>query len=218
MATSFRIFLMVLVGSLPLALAAQTAHPVGRILLSHGSASAENPEGKTRVLRRLSELYVGDRISTGPNGFLQARMTDGAIFALKNETDFSIHAYTTGGRDDIRRKVAVELHKGGLRTIDGLIGKQDEDEYVLVTPDVDVFLAGGSESTTFECVLQDGITYCGVYAGSAMLSNLSGSLELDFSGTRNYAEIESRVNGIRTLDNSPVAMGKFVFPLPGAGQ
>lgn len=106
----------------------------GSVVLSIGKNFAQLPQAEPRPLKRKSEIYTGDSISTGDKGQLQLRFTDGSRLSLRPDTEFLIEDYQfTEGAPEQGRSV-YRLLKGGLRTITGAISKADNSHYQVNTP------------------------------------------------------------------------------------
>ena len=61
---------------------------IGRIVQAKGAVRAVSAQGDSRQLLRRSKILAQDTIVTGPAGFVQIRMADSAIIALKENSEF----------------------------------------------------------------------------------------------------------------------------------
>jgi hypothetical protein len=140
--------------------AAGYAAGVARVDFAVGNVTAQGPDGRTRALSRGSEIEVGDTVNT-QQGRAQLRFQDGAFMSLQPETAFKVEQFRfteNGGGND---SIIMNLLKGGMRTITGLIGRANRSNYkfrtevatigirgteyaVRYTNSIDVFCAGGS--------------------------------------------------------------------------
>lgn len=124
----------------------------GTVILVAGQTQATAADNSTRDLARRSAVYAGEQLSTGKNGRLQLRMSDGALISLGPNAVFLIKAYSqaaTGAKQDA---AVLSLVHGGLRTITGSI---DKSAYRLETPVSTLGIRG----TVFDVyVLDDGTT------------------------------------------------------------
>jgi len=100
---------------------------------SVGSVTAVDAAGAQRPLSRGAEIGNGDTIRTGDGGRAQVRFSDGAMVSLQPQTEFRIDSYQYSGKDDGQEKGFFSLLKGGLRTITGLIGRSNRDNYRVST-------------------------------------------------------------------------------------
>ncbi|MDG2175824.1 MAG: hypothetical protein P8M72_06820 [Gammaproteobacteria bacterium] len=185
---------------------------IGSVVLTKGTVQASNG-ANVRDLRRRSEIFAGDRITAGPSGFAQIRMIDGAINRLSEETVFTFHTYEFDGEDGKPDKAVMELHEGGMRTLDGFIRSNADDEYRLITPDTEVTPQGA----TYECVVENEKTYCGVFDSSISMKNEIDSVQLGLGGNWDYAEVESRQTPHVPLLTAPDILGQITIN-PGNNQ
>jgi hypothetical protein len=139
---------------------------VARVDFAIGNVTAVRPDGRSRTLTRGAEIEVGDTVNT-QQGRAQLRFADGAYMSLQPETSFKVDEFRfaqNGAGDD---GIVMSLLKGGMRTITGLIGRANRQNYrlrtevatigirgteyaVRYTNSVEVFCAGGSISVENE--------------------------------------------------------------------
>ena len=98
-----------------------------------GNVTAVNAVGVQRPLTKGAEISNGDTIRTGDGGRAQVRFSDGAMVSLQPETDFRVDDYQYSGKTDGQEKGFFSLLKGGLRTITGLVGRSNRDNYKVTT-------------------------------------------------------------------------------------
>jgi hypothetical protein len=174
----FRLFPLLL-----LAVASGTAQAqvIGRVLIAVGEVSASRG-GQALTLGTGSPVENGDTIRVGPASNAQIRFNDEGIVALRPQTVFRIDEYNYAGRQDGAEKVAFNLIQGGMRTITGLIGKLNRNNYLVRTPTSTVGIRGTNYNLVqcdASCVNKDGSrppagTYGGVYDGSIGVVNQTG--------------------------------------------
>lgn len=146
--------------------------PAGLVLLVSGTATAQLSGDQPRTMSRRSEVYVGDRITTGNDSQLQLRMKDGAMIALGANAEFVVKAYSDDAAGDKKDEAVLSLVKGGLRTISGQIDKQ---AYSLQTPTATLGIRG----TVFDVyVRSDGSTVVILRDGQVMVSGNAGGQQL----------------------------------------
>jgi len=105
---------------------------IGHIIYSTGEIQATN-NGESRDLKRGSTIVEGDTIKSGSSTRSQLRMADGALIALRPNTEFSFEKYQYRENDDANNSSIFNLIKGGFRTISGLIGKKSKQNYRVKT-------------------------------------------------------------------------------------
>ena len=151
---------------------AATSEVVGLVLLVNGEVNALN-DGESRELTRRASVYEGDIIITGSAGIVQLRMKDGALISLTPSSEFVLETYdfeTSGQKDN----VAVNLLRGGLRTISGQIEK---NSFKLSTPTSTLAIRGtvfdvfvGADGTTTVVLREGGVELTGLAGGSQLLN------------------------------------------------
>lgn len=146
--------------SLSLALAAQAADPIaGTATVVVGTVSSMGPNGVSRLLSRGDAVYSGDRILTGAAASVRVEFRDGSSAVLRPNTEFAVETFRFGTDSDAApviasapRQVAapppgssqavLRLVRGGFRTITGLIGKVNRQEYRVHTPVATIGIRG----------------------------------------------------------------------------
>ena len=106
---------------------------VGYIASQRGQARVKDLNGNTQALQINSEVYEGDRISTGRNSNLFIAMDDGAEIYLKEDSVVKISEYVFTSEFNENSSSILDLIRGGLRTITGLIGASTLANYKLQT-------------------------------------------------------------------------------------
>src|ERR1700704_4951027 len=109
-----------------------------------GTLSVQRPDGSVRALAERSSVFIGDVISTERDSYAQLRFTDGGQVTLRPNTQVKIETYAyEEGRPD-RDNFAMQLFKGGLRSLTGLIGKRSNNRnaYRMVTSTATIGIRG----------------------------------------------------------------------------
>ena len=109
--------------------------------------------------------------------------------------------YIYDGASSAPDTVVMELVRGGYRTITSSIGGSSADTYQVEMATATVKVRG----TTYECLSEQVIAYCGVYDGGITLTNASSSLDPGLGATHDYTAI--------TLGDSPQPL----LQAPGGG-
>lgn len=144
----------------------------GLVLLSSGDNRAQLTGAEPRTLARRSEVFVGDRITTGNASQLQLRMKDGAVIALGADAEFIVKAYSDDAAGDRKDEAVMSLVKGGLRTISGQI---DKSAYTLQTPTATLGIRG----TVFDVYVRDnGATIVILRDGQVIVTGEAGGSQL----------------------------------------
>jgi len=178
-------------GLLLLALRVGAAEPesAGQVIIASGDVSALSAQGEQRRLQRRSMFYAGETIRTAPSSEVQLRFTDGALMSLREDSEFKVDEYrfqNQGGEGD---RAMSTLIKGGLRTITGVIGKQDASAYSITTPVATI----GVRGTHFEAVLESPESLVlAAWQGGIQVRNERGDIDLGAGGDFNFGRVEAR--------------------------
>jgi hypothetical protein len=116
----------------------------GTVQYLSGTISAQKADGSVRVLAESSSVAVGDVITTQRDSYAQLRFSDGGQVTLRPDTQVKIETYAyEEGRPD-RDNFAMQLFKGGLRSLTGLIGKRSNNRnaYRMVTSTATIGIRG----------------------------------------------------------------------------
>lgn len=168
----------------PVSSYAQEGQAIGRVLSTTGSVTARDLSGTLRQLSRRSDIFVGDTVITGPNGFAQLRMVDSAQISFKEDTEFTFSEYSSDGPGGAADSALMEMVRGGFRTISGTIGDDAADDYQVTTQ----FASIGIRGTTHEAVIDAGSLLTGVYDGGTTISNAQGSLDTGEGANFDYTQ------------------------------
>lgn len=175
---------------------------VGRVTETRGKTFAIASNREKRDLAKGSEIFVGDRLFTGADGFMRLNMIDDAKIDLRCNSEMLIEDYRllrAGNRS------VLYLIKGSLRKITGSIGKLSKDVYEMRTPMATVGVRGTEYALrvlqSFGCdgtvdVDSDGL-FVRVDVGVVDLSNNSGLHSLTAG---NAAIIKSKSIGPFAID------------------
>jgi hypothetical protein len=196
-----------LAGWLAAALLAGLVNPVaaqaqpqlaGKVLMAVGTVSLVR-DGKEIPAPRDTAVLAGDLLRTGASSNAQLRLQDGAIIALRPNSDFKINAFNYSGKADGSESASLSLLKGGVRAVTGVIGRTNRDNLK-----VDAVVATiGIRGTGFNVVLCDaacqalhptakGGLYAGVFEGRIAVDNAAGSaVELGLNQFLHVADAQS---------------------------
>lgn len=123
-----------------------------RIDFVSGNVTAVDVSGVQRPLTKGVAIGSGDTIRTGDGGRAQVRFSDGALVSLQPQTEFRIDSYQYGGKPSGEEKGFFSLIKGGMRTITGLIGRNNRDAYKVTTSVATIGIRGTSYTADFNPV------------------------------------------------------------------
>ena len=166
-------------------LQAFAATPAGVAQFTVGDVNVRSGDGQTSALTKGKNIESGQAILTGASGRAQVKFTDGGIISLQPNTEFKIANYVDK-LDPKEDRFLVDLLRGSMRAITGLIGKRNRENYKVVTTTATIGIRGsgfnagynqdGSLGVTAE---KDAIEVCntggcvGLVAGESVIVNNS---------------------------------------------
>lgn len=131
----------------------------GSTALAEGTVIATGSDGIQRNLHDGDAVYSGDSISTGSDSYADLELDDGGRILLHPGSAFQIAEYhfdpaahglvdTDNSQpnsiaiEEMHESAIFRLIKGGLRAIDGLIGKSHPNDYAMQTPVATIGIRG----------------------------------------------------------------------------
>ncbi len=157
---------------------AQTPAEAGKVLLAIGEVKVSRG-GQTIPLTKGASLQAGDGVITGVASNAQLRMSDGAVIALRAQSEFKINQYNFNGKTDGSEKAELSLVKGGVRAVTGAIGRENKDNLKINAVVATVGIRGTGfninvcEGNCFnpdKTPVKDGL-YAGVFEGKIVVKN-----------------------------------------------
>ncbi len=106
-----------------------TLRQVGWVAELQGRALAEDRTGLQRLLQMDGPVYEGDRVDTGPDSRVTLEMLDNARLFVKPGSSLRIARYVLDDPKDGSSASILDLIKGGLRKITGLISRRPNSSY-----------------------------------------------------------------------------------------
>lgn len=118
---------------LPLVLAlitppAMAAPQAGTLIETEGTVFIIKNDGKKRIVASGSAIDQGDSIRTEKDSSAKIRYSDGSQMAIRPNTTLSIQNYSFEENKPEKDSFVMNLVRGGLRQITGLIGKRGNQE------------------------------------------------------------------------------------------
>jgi hypothetical protein len=189
----------------------------GKFLSVAGDVRVVSRDGAPRAAQREAEFREGESIITGPGALAQLRMFDGALMSVRGDTEIKLERFSYAGEQDRNASFLMSVLKGGLRTITGVIGRQNRERYRITTATVTI----GVRGTDFEIVhvpqpiasreVPAG-TYNRVYEGMTSIQNRAGAALLVSRDQTAFAALQGTVAPI--LVPPPAAIFGRPTPLP----
>jgi FecR-like protein len=127
--------------------------PAARVDFAVGNVTAVAPNGQSRSLTKGAQIGEGETINTN-SGRAQLRFTDGAYVSLQPASEFRIDQYRFEGKADGKEKGFFSLLKGGLRTITGLVGRNNKQNYQISTTVATIGIRGTEYTIQYDNSIQ----------------------------------------------------------------
>lgn len=202
------------------------AQEAARVVMLTGAAMAQAPHAKPRPLAMDAMVHPGDIVQTDRSATLRLRFADASEITLRPDTRLTIEKFHFEDTDPGVDSLVLDLIKGGLRAISGVIGKRgNPDAYDIRTPagnigirgtDYALLLCGANDPACGELKvpadfgdhiarLPEGL-YVYVFEGIVRAANESGAKEWH-AGKSGY--VRDRHTLPRVLSNDPGLHGKF---------
>ncbi|MCI0749437.1 MAG: FecR domain-containing protein [Nevskiales bacterium] len=135
------------------------APAAGEVTLLTGRGTALAADGTVRDLARGHSVYPGEIVSSGVNSYLNLKFTDGGLMLLRPNTRFQIEDYAyrapvapspatapaagaPAATAPASSRAFFKLLRGGFRTVTGLIGRTDQNQYRVSTPVATIGIRG----------------------------------------------------------------------------
>ncbi|MFO0520733.1 MAG: FecR domain-containing protein [bacterium] len=122
---------------------------VGEVTFAQGAVSAQRKGEPARFLIQGDAIGQGEVISTSARGFAQIGLRDGTRMTLRPNTQFAVTQFSQRPGEE---NIAMQLLRGGLRAITGLVSKAGPDRLRLQTSTATI----GVRGTGFDARLCEG--------------------------------------------------------------
>ena len=189
---------------IPFAVSAQES--AGRVLVAAGDVVIVR--GAQRIPASAgAEVRAGDTLELGSQSNAQIRFTDESIVALRSDTTFRISEYAFQGQEPSAQRAFFNLVKGGMRTITGLIGRTQRQNYGVQTLVATIGIRGTHYALCHDCRNPDGSVEQGtlgaVTLGRLGVTNESGEHQF---ATDQYFQVTTVAAPPETLLAPPPAL------------
>ncbi len=144
--------LLLLALPMPLLVASSTNSTyAGKVILVKGKAVAIDEKGKERKLKRRAQIFTGDTIKTIKKSSMRLVMVDQSLLSLKPNSVLKISDYNFSFKEKEKDAMALDLLKGGMRAVTGIIGVRSKKKYKVKTATATM----GVRGTAMEIIVGD---------------------------------------------------------------
>lgn len=153
----------------------------------------------TRILSVKSEIQEGDTLMTQDNTYARIKFQDSGEVVLRPNSQFLIDKYSYKPEQPAEDNQVVNLLKGGMRMVTGLLGKRNPDKVQVVAPTATIGIRGthfGLLMCANDCLTIPTISgqppanglHIDVAAGAISVTNPAGSQVM---GTGQFGYVQS---------------------------
>ena len=124
------------------AVPASAAEPVARVTHLSGLLTAKSITGTTRSLSVRSDIMEGDTLTTHKETYARLKFKDEAEVVLRPDSQLAVTKYAYEAGKPQADNMALNMLKGGLRAVSGLIGKRNKEAVTYTTPTATIGIRG----------------------------------------------------------------------------
>ncbi|HLA34599.1 MAG TPA: FecR domain-containing protein [Rhodocyclaceae bacterium] len=118
------------------------ADSAGHITHLSGILSAKRADGSSKMLSVKSEIHEGDTLSTEAETYARLKFVDGGEVVLRPGSQLKIENYSYNAAKPDSDNIVMNMLKGGLRAVTGLIGKRNRDKVSFQTETATIGIRG----------------------------------------------------------------------------
>lgn len=136
---------------------AESGKPAGRAIFVHDAVWRMTADETKLPLQKGDSVFESDTIMTGEKGSAQLVMSDGAYLAIRPNTSIRLDVYHYDKEEEkgVGESV-ITLLKGCFRSITGLIGKENKENYKVKTPVASIGIRGTDHEPLYIPEPEDG--------------------------------------------------------------
>ncbi len=177
-----RSFLFALCLGLSTLLAATTGYANGVFESVSGNVTAAMGTMTATTAVKNQRVMPGTTVTTGPGARTVIRFDDGHAVVLNENTEFRVNQYAFDKDKPQNDNVALQLLKGAMRSVSGLIGSRSRNAFALFAPQATIGIRG----TDFMIALVNP-AYLSVLQGTIAASNTAGTTTFAAGATATVA-------------------------------
>lgn len=165
-----RSFLLALCFGLSTLVSAPWIYANGNFQSVSGDVRAATGAGAPASVVRDQRVVPGTTVTTGPGAQTVIRFDDGHTVVLNENSEFRVNQYTFDRDRPQNDGIAMQILKGAMRSVSGLIGSRNRNAFALLAPQATIGIRG----TDFMIALVNP-AYLSVIQGSIAATNTAGS-------------------------------------------
>lgn len=177
-----RSFLFAVCFSLWILAAAPLAHANGVFQSVRGDVRAAAGTAAPTSVAANQQIVPGTTVTTGPGAQTIIRFDDGHTVVLNENTEFRVNQYSFDKDKPQSDNVALQLLKGAMRSVSGLIASRSQQAFALLAPQATIGIRG----TDFMIALVNP-AYLSVLQGTISASNAAGTATFAAGATATVA-------------------------------
>ena len=118
------------------------ASAVGQVTHLSGTLTAKRADGSVKLFAVKSEIQEGDTLSTEQDTYARIKFADGGEVVLRPGSQLKVAAYAFDQAKPQSDNIVLNMLKGGLRAVTGLVGKRNRDAVSFATTTATIGIRG----------------------------------------------------------------------------
>lgn len=115
---------------------------MGQVTHLSGTLMARRADGTVKLLSVKSDINEGDTLATQDGTYARVKFVDGAEVVMRPTSQMKVDAYKFAENTPSSDNVVLNLLKGGLRKVTGLIGRRNRDSVKVAAPTATIGIRG----------------------------------------------------------------------------
>lgn len=186
------------------------AQNIGEVEFSHGAAVAQLPGKLPRTMGKGLSLEEGDRLTTADGATAIIKLQDGTRLTLRPNSEMIMQNYRFGGAQQEDNSMVMQLLRGGMRAITGLISKGSPNAAKIQTSTATVGIRGTDFDARLcgpECKLESAQVHEKAIPNTILASAKLVDTKGDISATDGQGKRRSVVDGAAVYPGDTVQTG-----------
>ena len=121
---------------------AHAAGVAGQVTHLSGVLVAKRADGSSKLFSVKSEILEGDTLTTEQETYARIKFTDGSEVVLRPGSQLKISSFSFSQDQPATDNVILDMLRGGMRSVTGLIGKRSRDKVLVNAPNATVGIRG----------------------------------------------------------------------------